>query len=83
MSRLNKATYEQLVAEDIAYVKTNFPSVERAHVIQILEASVVMYYGTETTPINKCNTGECSGSEYKDGICIHCYDRKKREQGCK
>ena len=61
--KLNKLGYQQLIDEDIAWLKANAPdTLERQHIILTLEYSVEEYYPT------KIHCPECNELVYKRDI---------------
>jgi hypothetical protein len=61
--KLNKHSYQQLIDEDITWLKANAPDcLERQHIILTLECSVEQYYPT------KIHCPDCGEMVYKDKL---------------
>lgn len=62
-SRLNRAGYQKLITEDVAWLEAQPPTLERTHIKQVLLWSVSALYG-RLEP-------RCREDGYKDGKCVN------------
>jgi len=77
--KLNKNSYQQLIDEDIAWLKANAPDcLERQHIILALECSIDMYYPP------RVHCPDCGEMVYKDKLeagVHHMTSCKENEDG--
>lgn len=47
-TRMNRKEYERLIEKDIKWLRENTkPRLERDHIINVLQASINLYYGSD------------------------------------